>query len=94
MNEDMVKKNIEYQEQVIQIAKMLYHAFFYEDEEEVFHHAPNDAAQIQEQLKVRELTEQAERMFEFFGSAEDAKKTIRFLQTICPEIGKQIIEKL
>lgn len=92
MNEDMVKKNIEYQGQVEQIAKILYYAFFCEDEEEFL--LPSADREFQEKLRVRELTEQAEKVFEFFGSVEDAKKTIRFLQTINPEIGKLIIEGL
>jgi hypothetical protein len=90
MNNELVEKNVAYQEQVVQIAKLVFHAFYY-DEEEKLNYSP---AEDYEKDSVNELLDKAEKIFQFFGSTEEAKKAIRFLHTVNPMKAKEIFDEL
>ena len=92
MNIDYVEKNLVYQEQIEQIAKVLYYLFYYMDEEN--NPLPLWAAEINETENIRKLLPGADKIFQFFGDAESAKKAIRFLHTINPIKAKEIFDSL
>lgn len=91
MNNDYVEKNLVYQDQVQQIAKLVFYAFYY-DEEEKLNFSPTP--EVYEKEVVNELLPMAEKIFQFFGSAEEAKKSIRFLHTVNPIKAKEIFDEL
>lgn len=90
MNNDYVEKNLVYQDQVKQIAKVVFHAFYY-DEEEKLNYSPSEDY---EKEVIDELLPMAEKIFHFFGTAEEAKKAIRFLHTVNPIKAKEIFDEL
>jgi hypothetical protein len=90
MNNDYVEKNLVYQDQVQQIAKLVFHAFYY-DEEEKLNYSPSEDY---EKEVIDELLPMAEKIFHFFGTAEEAKKAIRFLHTVNPIKAKEIFDEL
>lgn len=90
MNNDYVEKNLVYQDQVQQIAKLVFHAFYY-DEEEKLNYSP---AEAYEKEVIDDLLPMAEKIFHFFGTADEAKKAIRFLHTVNPIKAKEIFDEL
>jgi hypothetical protein len=90
MNNDYVEKNLVYQDQVQQIAKLVFHAFYY-DEEEKLNYSP---AEAYEKEVIDDLLPMAEKIFHFFGTADEAKKAIRFLHTLNPIKAKEIFDEL
>ena len=90
MNKDIqiVEKNVNFHEQVTQIAKLLFHAFYFDEEE---HFSDPDTY---EKDGVLELADKADKIYRFFGSADDAKKAIRFLHTVNPIKAKEIFDEL
>lgn len=106
MDKNIVQKNIEYQKDVKNIAKMLFHAFYY-DEEELkeelisknpdlahFHLSKLPGTEIYEEYMIVALLEKADKFFQFFSSVDDAKKTIQFLQTVNPHKAKEILDEM
>lgn len=109
MNPELIQKNLDYQKDVEQIAKMLFHAFYY-DEEEILENIDETAtcgdlydrleaqglpgAEVYEKAMTAILMEKAEKIFGFFSSVEDAKKTIQFLQNVNPAKAKEIIDEM
>lgn len=91
MNSTMIEKNIAYQQQIEQIAKMLFYAFYY-NEEEAANYLPD--VQFYDNQQIRGLMEKADKVFQYFKSAEEAKKTIHFLQVINPIKAKEIFDIL
>lgn len=85
MNKDYVEKNLVYQDQIEKIAKQLYHSF-YNDEKNEYGTTPEET--------IKNLLPMAEKMFNFFETASEAKKTIRFLHTINPIKAKEIFDEL
>ena len=90
MNNDLTEKNIVYQENVLQIAKLVFHAFYYDDEDRL-NYSPTEEY---EKDNVTELLPKAEKIYQFFGSADEAKKAIRFLHTVNPMKAKEIFNEL
>ena len=90
MNTDYVEKNLVYQDQVKQIAKMVFHSFYY-DEEEKRDYVPSD---LYEKEAIESLLPMGEKIFKFFDSADEAKKAIRFLHTVHPIKAKEIFDEL
>jgi hypothetical protein len=87
MNNDYVEKNLVYQDQVQQIATIIYHAFYCEEEEfkEPFCE-PKEA--------INNLIPMSEKIFRYFENANEAKKAIRFLHTVNPIKSKEIFDEL
>lgn len=92
MNNDFVEKNVAYQEEIQQIAKFVFHAFYYDEEEKAMW--PGGGPDAYERDSVSDLLPKAEKILSFFGSAADAKKAMRFLHTINPMRAKDIIDEL
>jgi hypothetical protein len=90
MNNDYVEKNLVYQDQVQQIAKLVFHVFYY-DEEEKLNYSP---AEAYEKEVTDDLLPMAEKILHFFGTADEAKKAIRFLHTVNPIKAKEIFDEL
>lgn len=90
MNNDIVKKNIEYQEKIREIAKILFHAFYYDEE------ALLDAIDYETYVRIgtADLMEKSDKFFQFFNNLEDAKATIRYLKIVNPKKAKEIIEEM
>lgn len=109
MNQELIQKNLNYQKDVEQIAKMLFYAFYY-DKEEILKTIDNTAScsdlydvfETQELPNIENyekamtaiLMEKAEKIFGFFSSIEDIKKTIQFLQNVNPSKSKEIIDEI
>ena len=91
MNTDFVEKNIEYQEQVEQIAKFVFHAFYYDEEEKATYVSGPD---LYERELIGDLLHKGEKIYGFFGSATEAKKALRFLHTVNPMKAKEILDEL
>jgi len=90
MNNELVEKTVAYQENVSQIAKLVFHAFYYDDEEKLNYTPTEDY----ERDGINDLLDKAEKIFQFFGSTEEAKKAIRFLHTVNPMKAKDIFDEL
>lgn len=90
MNNELVEKNLVFQDNVHQIAKLVFHAFYFDDEERL-NYTP---AEDYEKDGINDLLPKAEKIFQFFGSTEDAKKAIRFLHTVNPMKAKEIFDEL
>lgn len=91
MNQDLCEKNKNYQGQIIQVTTVLFHAFYY-DEEERLNHLP--AAETYERDSIHELLPKGEKIFDYFGNAESAIKALRFLHTVSPVKAKEIVDEL
>jgi hypothetical protein len=89
MNNEYIEKNIVYQEQVQQIAKMLFYYFYYDEQDKMNYYSEEYEKDI-----ISDLLPTSEKIFNFFTSAEEAKKTIRFLHTVNPIKAKEIFDEL
>ena len=87
-NIQVVKKTVNFHEQVTQIAKLLFHAFYFDEEQHL-----NDP-DTYEKEGVVDLVDKADKIYRFFGSADEAKKAIRFLHTVNPIKAKEIFDEL
>jgi len=107
MDNSIVQKNLKYQKDVEQIAKMLFHAFYYDDEFVIVTEGRNQLTcseisktelesefsnSFYEQTLLSSFTEKADKFLQFFSSVKDAKKTIQFLQTVNPIKAKEIVD--
>ena len=91
MDEALVEKTKLYQESVKRIASVLFHSFYYIPEEEIdfLPSGPEEDQDIEFQL-----LDKADKIYHFFGSAEEATKMIRFLQAVNPTKAKEIVDGL
>lgn len=89
MNNEFVEKNRIYQEQINEIAKFIFHAFHYEEDEQ-----PELNISIENEQEVEKWLEKAEKILAFFDSSDEAKKAFRFLNTVNPMYAKEIIDGL
>jgi len=90
MNNNYVEKNLVYQDQVQQIAKLVFHAFYYDEEEKFNASSP----EVYEKEVISDLLPMSDKIFQFFGTADEAKKAIRFLHTVNPIKAKEIFDEL
>ena len=88
MDQKLVEKTKVYHDQILQIAKLLFHAFYYDEEEKGI--APDNY----EREGVESLLDVSDKIFQFFGSADEATKAIRFLHTVNPIKAKEIFDEL
>jgi hypothetical protein len=91
MNQDYCEKAQAYHGEVEKVARFLFHAFYF-DEEEQANHLP--AAELYERDKIGELLSKAEKVFDFHKGSEAAINTLRFLHTFNPVKAKEIIDEL
>ncbi|RTK96687.1 MAG: hypothetical protein EKK64_03620 [Neisseriaceae bacterium] len=106
MNNETVKKNIEYQEEVKEIAVSLFYNFYVQYYEKEFLEfldiednmmklsEGNDNFRIFKEESIFELMPKAERFLEYFKSAEKAKETIKFLNIVNHKQAKMLIEEM
>lgn len=91
MNKELVEKNIRYNKELNEIAKMIFHAFYYDEDKSLTY--PPDSNQY-EKDSIEEILPKAEKIYKFFSSVEDAKKSLKFLHEINPIKGLEIINSL
>lgn len=89
MNNEFVEKNRIYQEQINEIAKFIFHAFHYEEDEQ-----PELNIAIENDKEVEKWLEKAEKILAFFNDSDEAKKAFKFLNTVNPMYAKEIIDGL
>lgn len=87
MNNEYVEKNLIYQDQIKQIAKTIYFAFYCKEN-------PNSEPFYENEEAINELSSISEKVLHYFGNADEAKKAIRFLQTVNPIKSKEIFDEL
>jgi hypothetical protein len=91
MNAELIEKNLKYNQDLQEIAKMIFHAFYYDEDKSLSY--PPDSNQY-EKDNIEEILPKAEKIYRFFSSADDAKKTLRFLHEVSPIKGLEIINSL
>lgn len=81
------EKNKVYQNNIDLIAKNIFYTFYVADNMSL----PLNVTE--EGFYIREMREKAEKFYAFFGDVDEAKKTIRFLNTIAPQ-GKNLVDSM
>lgn len=106
MNYETIKKNIDYQNEVKEIATFLFYNFYvqyYEKEMLEFLDIEDDMDKLSEENdnfrnfkeeSIFELMPKAERFLEYFKGAEKAKENIKFLNVINHKQAKILIEEM
>lgn len=89
MNNELIEKNKIYQEQINEIAKFIFYAFHYEEDEQ-----PELNITVENEKEVKKWLEKAEKILAFFDTCDEAKKAFRFLNTVNPMYAKEIIDGL
>ena len=97
MNSDFTKKNIEYQNEIGQVAKFLFYAFYY-NEEERLNYLPDCVEHRSEgeyeKFGVNQAMPKAEKIYSHFGEKTEAVKALKFLQAVNPLKAKEIVDAL
>lgn len=91
MNKDIAEKNKAYQSDVREIAKMIFHSFYFEEEQSLTYPPGSD---LYEKDNIEEMYSKAEKVFRFFNSAEEAKKALKFIHEINPLKGLELMNSL
>lgn len=91
MNKDLVEKNKSYQSDIREIAKMIFHSFYFEEEQSLTYPPGTD---LYERDHIEEMYPKAEKVFRFFKSVEEAKKALKFIHEINPLKGLELMNSL
>lgn len=91
MNSELIEKNIQYQKDIKEIAKMIFHSFYY-DEEQSLTYPPG--SNFYEKDSLEQVYPKAEKIYRFFSSVDDVKKTLRFLHELSPVKGLELMNSL
>lgn len=91
MNTELVEKNLKYNQDLYEIAKMIFHAFYYDEDKRSSY--PPDSEQY-EKDSIEEILPKAEKIYRFFSSSEEAKNALRFIHEVSPVKGLEIINSL
>jgi len=91
MDTELVEKSLKYNKDLHDIAKMIFHAFYYDEDKSLAY--PPDSNQY-EKDSIEEILPKAEKIYRFFYSVEEAKKSLRFLHEVSPIKGLEIINSL
>ncbi len=91
MDKELVEKNLNYQNEIKSIAKYVFRSFYF-DEDEQLSLALND--EEYQEYGVEKLLDVSEKILGYFDSAEEAKKTFKFLNSVAPMYAKEILESM
>ena len=91
MNNDIVEKNVVYQNEVREIAKMIFHSFYFEEEQSLTYPPGSD---LYEKENLEELLPKAEKVYKFFPNVSEAKRALKFLHELNPIKGLEIMNSL
>lgn len=106
MNKETIKKNIDYQKDVREIATSLFYCFYiqyYENDFLQYLEIEDDISIISDENKefkrfkeesIFELMSKAEKFLEYFKDKQKAKETIKFLNVINHKKAKELIEEM
>ena len=88
MNEELQVRMTIYMDNVRKICEYLFTKFYNTDEFDPYYN--HEAAD----LKKNEYMDKAERLYQFFGSVEEIKKMMEFLNTVNPGMAKELTDGL
>jgi hypothetical protein len=91
MNQEILEKNLAYQKDIEEVARMLFHAFYYDEQERAAY--PPDSDQY-EKNHLDELYAKAEKILRFFPNVQEAKRSLKFLNEINHVKGLEIVHSL
>lgn len=91
MNIELVEKNKNYQSDIEQIAKMIFHSFYFEEEQSLTYPPGSDQY---EKDSIDEIYPKAEKVYRFFSSVDEAKKALKFIHELNPLIGLEMMKSL
>jgi len=91
MNNDIMEKNVAYQNDVKEIARMIFHSFYFEEEQSLTY--PPGSNQY-EKDNLDEIYPKAEKVYRFFSNVSEAKKALKFLHEINPIKGLEVMNSL
>jgi hypothetical protein len=91
MNKDISDKNISYQNDIRDIAKMIFHSFYFEEEQSLTYPPGSDQY---EKDHIAEIYPKAEKVYRFFSNVTEAKRALKFLHEMSPVKGLEIMNSL
>jgi len=91
MNNEMVEKNVSYQNEVREIAKMIFHSFYFEEEQSLTYPPGSD---LYEKENLDEILPKAEKIYKFFPNVVEAKRALKFIHELNPIKGLEIMNSL
>jgi hypothetical protein len=91
MDKELVEKNLNYQNEIKSIAKYIFRLFYFNEDEQLSLALNNEEYQ---EYGIEKLLDVSEKILGHFESAEEAKKTFKFLNSVAPMYGKEIVESL
>lgn len=91
MDQEIIEKNIKYNQELKEIAKMIFHAFYYEEEQSLSY---PPGSNLYEKDHIDELIPKAEKIYRFFSSVDEVKNTLKFIHEVNPVKGLEIMNSL
>ena len=91
MNNEIVEKNLAYQNEVREIAKMIFHSFYFEEEQSLTY---PPGSNLYEKESLDEILPKAEKIYKFFPNALEAKRALKFIHELNPIKGLEIMNSL
>jgi len=91
MDSSILEKNVAYQNDVNEIAKMIFHSFYFEEEQSLTYPPGTD---LYEKDNIEEMYTKAEKIYKFFPNVKEAKRALRFLHEMSPIKGLEIMNSL
>lgn len=93
MNSELVAKTQAYQNEVNELASYLFHAFYFDEEEQL--ELALSLEEYKNHVFLEELLlDKGEKILAFFESAKEAKKTFKFLLETFPDLGLEVLNRL
>lgn len=91
MNNDMIEKNLAYQNDINELAKMIFHSFYFEEDQSLTYPPGSDQY---EKDNIEEMLTKAEKVYRFFPNVTEAKRALKFLHELSPIKGLEIMNSL
>lgn len=88
MNNEYIEKNKVYQQQISDLANYLAFAFYIEEDQDV------DSDFIKREIDSLHLLDKSEKILKYFSSLEEAKNSFKFLLSVTPDIGVEVLDRL
>lgn len=91
MNTNIVEKNVAYQNDIRDIAKMIFHSFYFEEEQSLTY---PPGSNLYEKDHIEGIIPKAEKVYRFFPNVTEAKRALKFLHEMSPIKGLEIMNSL
>lgn len=91
MDKELIEKNLNYQSEIKSLARLIFLLFFQNEDEQLSLALNQEEYQ---QYGIEKFSDVSEKILGHFDSAEEAKKTFKFLNAVSPMYAKEIIESL